>query len=209
MSSVFITDGDRPLGVALSKYFRANGFDVKCHAANGNAASIIGAITANDGIKILINNAEPVFERLPFEDIDEVNFTNMLSCVARSAFFAMQAVQPIIKRNGGGKIINISSSAPVRGMLGGSHFSAAKGSLYSFTRSWAQELAPDKIRVNLVSADVQMGTAVEDGGGKTPLGRPVSLEDIIATVAFLSGPGGDMISGQEIIVDGGFTKTGF
>ena len=133
----------------------------------------------------------------------------MLNCVARSAFFAMQAVQPIIKRNGGGKIINISSSAPVRGMLGGSHFSAAKGSLYSFTRSWAQELAPDKIRVNLVSADVQMGTAVEDGCGKTPLGRPVSLEDIIATVAFLSGPGGDMISGQEIIVDGGFTKTGF
>ena len=48
MSTVFITDGDRPLGVALSKYFRANGFDVKCHAANGNAASIIGAITADD-----------------------------------------------------------------------------------------------------------------------------------------------------------------
>ena len=82
MSTGFITDGDRPLGAALSKHFRSNGFDVKCHAANGNAASIIAAIAADDGIEILINNAEPVFDRLPFEDIDEVNFTNMLSCVA-------------------------------------------------------------------------------------------------------------------------------
>ena len=94
-------------------------------------------------------------------------------------------------------------------MLKGAHYTAAKGALYSLTRSWAQELAPDNIRVNLVAADVGLGTAAEDGGGKTPFDRPVSLHDIIRCVSFLAGSGGNMISGQEIIVDGGFTKFGF
>ncbi len=209
MSTVFITDGDRPLGTALRESFTNAGFDVAVHPANGDAKSLAAAISSAGPVELLINNAEPEFDRLAFEEIDENIFVNMMTGVARTAFFAVQAVHPIMQTLGGGKIINVSSSAPVCGMTGGAHFTAAKGSLYSFTRSWANELATDNIRVNLVAADVTTGTAAEDGGGETPLGRPVTIEDVVETITYLAGSGGDMISGQEIIVDGGFTRVGF
>ena len=209
MSTVFITDGDQPLGAALCKSFTDAGFDVVVHPANGDVKSLVSGISGAGPVELLINNAEPAFDRLAFGEIDENVFVNLIPGVARTAFFAVQAVQPMMQALGGGKIINVSSSAPVRGMTGGAHFTAAKGSLYSFTRSWANELATDNIRVNLVAADVTTGTAAEDGGGETPLGRSVTIEDIVETITFLAGPGGDMISGQEIIVDGGFTRVGF
>lgn len=208
MSTVFITDGEAPLGVLLANHFSAIGFRVKTHPANGDVESIRTAIGSTNDIEILINNAEPPVDRLAFEDIDEETISSMIDCVARTAFFAVQAAQPIMGCNGGGKIINISSSAPIRGMLGGAHYSVAKGSLYSFTRSWSQELAPDNIRVNLVSTDVGTGTAAGEGG-IPPFGRAVRYSDIVTTVDFLAGHGGDMISGQEIIVDAGLTKGSF
>ena len=209
MSGVFVTDGTGPLGKALVSYYESEGCKVATHPSNGDSKSIREAIIKAGPIELLINNSEPEFERLSFEQINEKEFAAMVSSVVRTAFFAVQAVQPVMRILGGGKIINISSSAPVRGMLKGAHYTAAKGALYSLTRSWAQELAPDNIRVNLVAADVGLGTAAEDGGGKTPFDRPVSLHDIIRCVSFLAGSGGNMISGQEIIVDGGFTKFGF
>ena len=209
MSGVFITDGAGPLGKTLVSFFEKEGCKVATHPSNGNTESIREAIAAAGPIGLLINNSEPEFERLSFEQINEREFSAMVSAIIRTAFFAVQAVQPVMRILGGGKIINISSSAPVRGMLKGAHYTAAKGALYSLTRSWAQELSPDNIRVNLVAADVGLGTAAEDGGGETPFGRPVSFQDIIRCVEFLAGSGGNMISGQEIIVDGGFTKFGF
>ena len=168
MSGVFVMDGTGPLGKALVSYYESEGCKVATHPSNGDSKSIREAIETAGPIELLINNSEPEFERLSFEQINEREFSAMVSAIIRTAFFAVQAVQPVMRILGGGKIINISSSDPVRGMLKGAHYTAAKGALYSLTRSWAQELSPDNIRVNLVAADVGLGTAAEDGGGETP-----------------------------------------
>ncbi len=209
MTVVFVTDGTGPLGKALVSHYETAGCKVATHPSNGDSKGIREAIATAGPVELLVNNSEPAVKRLSFENINEKEFSSMVSSVVRTAFFAVQAVQPVMRILGGGKIINISSSAPVRGMLKGAHYTAAKGALYSLTRSWAQELAPDNIRVNLVAADVGLSTAEEVGGDKPPFGRSVSLQDIIRCVEFLAGSGGNMISGQEIIVDGGFTKLGF
>ena len=209
MSTVFITDGNGPLGAAMGRALRELGNIVISCGADLTVGDLERAISGAGDIGVLINNAEPEFERLAFEEVGEPKLASMISHVAKSAFFATKAVVPGMKSRGGGRIINVSSAAPVRGMTGGSHYTAAKGALYSLTRSWAMEFAPHGITVNLVAADVGSGTAAEDGGGATPLGRPVTLPDVVDAVAFLAGPGSGMITGQEIIINGGFTLQGF
>lgn len=209
MTTVFITDGDGPLGSVVCRHLRDGGATVLSCAAGEGVEALKREIKGAGAVDVLINNAEPSFDRLAFEDIDGPLLTAMINDVTKSAFFATQAVIPGMTKRGGGKIINLSSAAPVRGMAGGAHYTAAKGALYSLTRSWAMEFAPDRVTVNLVAGDVGAGTAAEDGGGQTPLGRPVTAEDIASTVAFLVGPNSDMITGQEIIINGGFTLQGF
>ncbi len=112
-----------------------------------------------------------------------------------------------------GWIVNITSLGSIRYLPNYGALGAAKAAIESLTRSYAVELAPD-INVNAVCGGFVDQTGVsewipstekEDWTEKTPAGRLLQPEDIAKVVAFLCSDGAEMIRGQAIVVDGGWT----
>lgn len=169
-------------------------------------------------IDIIVNNAGISGKRMVFEDIDPATLRRMIAVVVKGSFFGTQAVVPGMKARGYGKIVNVSSGAPLRGMVSASHYSGAKAALHGLTRSWALELAPHGICVNLVApgfvvSDMTRANHSEkrmrERGHAMPLGRHVEPIDMSYAVAYLSSGESDMITGQEIPVNAGFTIVPF
>jgi enoyl-[acyl-carrier protein] reductase III len=115
----------------------------------------------------------------------------------------------------GGRIVGISSLGSGRVLPEYSAVGISKAALESLTRYLAVELAPNGIAVNCVSGGLVETDAlthfprreemVENSRSRTPAGRMVEPLDIARVVGFLCGPGGEMIRGQIIVVDGGFS----
>lgn len=132
-------------------------------------------------IDIIVNNAGVSGKRLAFEDIDPETLGRMIGVVVKGTFFGTQSVVPGMKARGYGKIVNITSGAPLRGMVAASHYTGAKAALHGLTRSWALELAPFGIRVNLVApgfvvSDMTRGNHSEERMRER--GRAMPLEHI-------------------------------
>ena len=169
-----------------------------------------------DRLDILVNNAASGFNRPALEQkVTGWDFT--MNVNARSALFTTQLAVPIMQKNNGGVIINISSPGSNRVMPDYVAVGASKAALESLTRYLAVELAPLNIAVNavapgLVETDALRHFSVLGDNAtitqaikNTPAGRLVEPEDIAGVVAFLCSPAGNMIRGQVIIVDGGYT----
>ena len=125
----------------------------------------------------------------------------------------MQAVVPGMTRLGGGRIIQIGSDAFERAAPGMSAYSAAKGAQISLTRTWARELGPLGITVNVVApgwipVERHAGVDpryVERYRQEVPLGRMGTPAEIADVVAFLASDGARFITGERITVNGGHT----
>ncbi len=136
---------------------------------------------------------------------------------ARSLLFCAQQAAPLMQARGGGHIVSISSPGSTRVLPDYIVVGASKAALEALTRYLAVELAPLGIRVNAVSPGVVATDALahfdalKDGQildkvvRATPAGRLVTPEDVAGVVAFLCTPAADMIRGQTILVDGGYT----
>lgn len=164
-------------------------------------------------IDILINNVGGTDRRM-LEDTDALLLEKEMSVNLKSAFFMSRAVLPVMKKQGGGKILNIASTAGISGRIGGAHYVAAKSGLIGLTRALAQELGKYSITVNaiapgLTSTDrtrrLYQQDVFERVAKNTPLGRTGEAEDTAKVALFLVSPLSDFISGQVISVDGGAT----
>jgi 3-oxoacyl-[acyl-carrier protein] reductase len=170
-------------------------------------------------IDILVNNAGIGADRATVEAIDEAMFDRMFDVHVKGSFFTTRAVVPGMKRRGeGGVIINISSIWGMTGHHFGSTYCAAKAALLGFTKAWAKELAPDRIRVNaLAPGGVTSPMAIEKDGieavrqrmAKVPLGRWAEPEEIAHAVLYLAAPSGSFITGQVLSLNGGETIVGY
>lgn len=139
---------------------------------------------------------------------------------ARSLLFSAQHAVPLMEKRGGGHIVSISSPGSMRVLPDYVVVGASKAAIESLTRYLAVELADKNIIVNAVSPGVadtealhhfdttQSGKIFQSLIEKTPAGRLVTPEDIARVVAFLCSPSADMIRGQVITVDGGYTLLG-
>ena len=167
-------------------------------------------------LDILVNNAASGFNRpLTEQKVSGWDYTMQVN--VRAAMLCSQKAVPLMENAGGGHIINITSPGATRVLPDYIAVGASKAALDSLTRYMAVELAPKNIHVNAVSPGMVETDALKhfafmndmDVTSKTikntPAGRLVTPEDVSEIVAFLCSPGADMICGQVILVDGGFT----
>ena len=169
-------------------------------------------------IDILVNNAGlyASLEMRPFEQIPLDEWRRVMDVNVASMFLMCRAVVPVMRANGGGKIVNISSGTPFRGVPFLLHYVTSKGAIVAFTRALAKEVGRDKVLVNCVAPGFTMSAGVEAHPEVIEKLRDVSVaartiqrdqtpEDVVGAVVYLSGPGSDFVTGQSIVIDGGQT----
>lgn len=176
------------------------------------------AIAGAGPVDILVNNAGVGGARRTIEEIDPEIFNQMFEVHVRGTFFATQAVLPAMKEKKGGKIVNISSIYAMGGSQRASHYSAAKSAISGFTKSWARELAPWRIKVNavapgfIVTGMTQGSNSMENIREREklmPLGEFCKPIDISYAVAWLACAETDLISGQVISPNSGEVIVGY
>jgi NAD(P)-dependent dehydrogenase (short-subunit alcohol dehydrogenase family) len=169
-------------------------------------------------IDMLVNNAG-LYASLamrPFDEIPLAEWRQVLDVNVASMFLTCRAVVPVMRRQGGGKIVNISSGTPFRGVPYLLHYVTSKGAIVALTRALARELGKDNVLVNCVAPGFTLSAGVEAHPEVVEKLRDVSVsartlqrdqlpEDVVGAVVFLCGPGSDFITGQTLVIDGGQT----
>jgi len=170
------------------------------------------------GVDILVNNAA-ITHFVDFHDLEgmtEEKWDQIIAVNVKGLFFCSRAVVPEMQRRGAGCIVNIASTAGVRGVGSSIGYCASKAAVISMTMSFSQAFAPE-IRVNCVAPGfidtrwhlARTGEAGYESyrdavAGMTPLKRVCRPEDIAQVVlGFIEGA--DMVTGQTLVVDGGMT----
>ena len=167
-------------------------------------------------IDILINNAG-LYAQLamrPFDQIPVDEWRKVMDVNVLSMFLTCRAVVPHMREQGGGRIVNISSGTPFRGVPFVLHYVTSKGAIVALTRALAKELGADDILVNCVAPGFTMSAGVQEHPEVVEALRDVSVsartikrdqvpEDIVGAVAFLCGPESTFITGQTMVIDGG------
>jgi NAD(P)-dependent dehydrogenase (short-subunit alcohol dehydrogenase family) len=167
-------------------------------------------------IDILVNNAG-LYASLPmrpFEQIPVAEWRRVMDVNVLSMFLTCRAVVPQMRAQGGGRIVNISSGTPFRGVPFVLHYVTSKGAIVAFTRALAKELGGDEILVNCVAPGFTLSDGVQENPDVVDALREVSISartlkrdqeprDVCGAVAFLCGPGAAFITGQTMVIDGG------
>ena len=169
-------------------------------------AMVEGTVKRFGRIDILVLNAS-VRKETAFIDMSFDEWRSLLSITLDGSFHCVKACLPHLIKAGGGSIVTLGGMSALSGAKRRVHGSVGKFGLYGMTRALAKELGEHKINVNCV-APGQMNTTRAPGRtvpdvSNVPLGRRVEPEEIASITRFLCGPGGRMISGQLIYVDGG------
>jgi len=169
-------------------------------------------------LNIIVNNAAITHKNQPMLDVDEDTFDRVFSINVKSMYHMAQAVVPVMRKQGGGAIINIGSTAGIRPRPGLTWYNASKGAVNLLSKSMAVELAPDNIRVNAICPVMGVTGMFELFMGlpdtpenrqkfisTIPLGRFSTAEDIARAAVFLGSDASEFITGVEFPVDGGRT----
>lgn len=238
--SAVITGGVRGIGKAIAEEFCRQGADVLlCYRSNEEAAKKTAEELSQYGtrvelikgdvadpahaeeaaklakelfgkIDILVNNAgitkDKLMMRMTPADFDEVVKANL-----NGSFYFLNAVAPVMIKQKGGRIINISSIVGVRGNAGQVNYSASKAGIIGMTLSAAKELGKRGITVNAVAPgyiETDMTEILTDDQkramlGAISLGRAGKASDVAKAVAFFASEGAAYITGQVLAVDGG------
>lgn len=162
-------------------------------------------------VDVLVVNAG-LSEFAPLEAISEEHFDRTFALNVRALLFATQAATAIMPA--GGAIVLIGSIAAAIGTPGYGVYGASKAAVRAFARTWANELAPRNIRVNVVApgpTDTAMMAATsaevrEQLNRLIPLGRMARVEEVASAALFLASDQSSFITGAELPVDGGMAQ---
>ena len=169
------------------------------------------------GIDVIVNNAGAQRSGAVTE-FQESEWDLLMHINPRSCFLGAKYGVPYLRKRGGGSIVNVSSLAGLKGGAGMTAYSASKGAIIAFTRALAEELAPDNIRANSVCPgwiDTPFNEpAIEFMGGRAqqedmvqqtvPLKRQGTPEEIAPGILYLASDASSYVTGQELVIDGGF-----
>jgi 2-dehydro-3-deoxy-D-gluconate 5-dehydrogenase len=188
-------------------------------ANEGSCRALIEQTAERFGrLDILVNNAGTSIRKPP-ESYTAEEWHIVLDTNLTGAFLCSQAAHPVMKRGGGGKIINIGSMFALFGSAYAAPYAASKGALVQLTKSLAAAWAVDNIQVNAVlpgwidteltrDARRQVAGLHERVLARTPAGRWGMPEDLTGIAIFLAARASDFITGAAIPVDGGFSAMG-
>lgn len=169
-------------------------------------------------VDVVVNNAGITHRNQPMLDVDEETFDRIYRINVKSIYYMTREVVPIMRKQGGGVILNIGSTAGIRPRPGLTWYNSTKGAVNLMSRSMAVELAPDKIRVNAICPVMGVTGLFEQFMGlpdtpenrqkfasTIPLGRFCGPSDVGAAAVFLGSDAAEFITGVEFPVDGGRT----
>ncbi len=174
------------------------------------------ALDAHGRIDILVNNAG-IYSSLvptPFEELSVKEWRRVFDVNVLGMYLATRAVAPAMRAAGSGRIINLSSGTPYKGVPFLLHYVASKGAVIAMTRSLAKELGSDNVLVNTIAPgftmsdgvlanDAQVQKLQEVSAKARVLARDQYPEDIVGAVVFFAGDASAFITGQSLVVDGG------
>ncbi|QSE91325.1 3-oxoacyl-ACP reductase FabG [Rhodococcus pseudokoreensis] len=217
-ATLWLADIREDWGEAAAESLRADGVKaqfVRVDLRDAESVDAMAATVTSDGpLYGLVNNAaladgvggKPIHEL----DIDE--WDRVLGVNLRGTFLVSRAIVPSIIGNGGGRVVTIGSDAALYGSPRLAHYIASKGGVAALTRAMSRDLGPHGITVNTVSP----GLTESESAQKVPehrhelyrlnraLERPQQPSDLVGAVAFLMGPEASYITGQQLVVNGGF-----
>ncbi|MDG6998782.1 MAG: SDR family oxidoreductase [Nitrososphaerota archaeon] len=179
-------------------------------------------------VSILVNNAGVSKGNATMEHVNEDDWDAVMDTNAKGTFLCSKAVIPVMIKNGGGSIVNVSSGGGLRGYVGGSAYSASKAAVIMLTKVLAMEHGKEKIRANCICPG-SVHSEMFDGGIKNfekkmveqgkpglstsqimeniargiPIGRIGEPEDVANLALFLSSDEASFISGSVVVIDGG------
>jgi len=183
--------------------------------------NLILAAEKNFGkLDIMVNNAARPIGGYPLTDMTDEDWQAVLASNLSSVFYGCKHSIPVLKKNGGGSIINIASAQAHTPLPGWAAYAATKGGIISMTKQLATEFGPLNIRTNSISpgtinTEMVKQVVEADGSGDIfkemkamhPLERIGEPEEIGAAAVFLASDGGGFANGADFRIDGGLTIT--
>ncbi len=207
-------DGAQAVAAAIGPRAFAIGGDVT--SARDVTAAAERAAATHGRLDIVVNNAGWTHRNRPLLEVSEAEFDKVYAVNVKSIYHMTQAVVPLMRRQGGGCIINMGSTAAIRPRPGLTWYNGSKGAVHLLSRSMAAELAPDKIRVNCVAPVLGETGLLESFMGlpdtpanrakfiaTIPLGRLSRPRDIADACLYLASDEAAFVTGVVLEVDGG------
>lgn len=225
-AKVLIADVDEQFAHAVVQEFTDKGWTVDSIKTDvSNEADVISMINACrekfGSVDILVNNAG-IYPPSPIAQMTEDQFEKVMHVNLRSVFLTTKHSAEVMKQQGGGKIINITSVDALHpSMIGLSHYDASKHGVWGFTKNSALELAEHKIWVNAIAPGgiatpgmasmsqgnsapaEQQATAIAAFMAKIPMHRLGEPDEIGMVALFLASDMSSYMTGSQIVVDGG------
>ncbi len=179
------------------------------------AALVRAALESYGRVDVIVYNAGTTHRNQPMLDVGEAEFDRIYAVNVKSLYLTARHAVPAMRRQGGGAFITIASTAGVRPRPGLTWYNGSKGAAIVTSRSMAAELAPDRIRVNVINPVAgETGLLAEFMGGDTPelrakfvatipMGRLSLPSDVATAAVFFASDEAGFITGACLEVDGG------